>query len=192
MDKPPGGRIKGTAFKGILRSLTQLRGAQDAQRCMDACPDHLRHALSYGQLVSGGWYPSAWYAQLHQAIAATLGTGEEFAGELSARATHEDLHTIYRLASALFSPQTLLRQSMRLMRMYFDGGHVEVTALAAGTAQVRFSGFEAYNRLCWADITAGLLECLRCAGAVAPVARVVRGGGDGQPDLDLSLAWNEK
>lgn len=189
---PTPGRLKGTAFKGLLKALEALHGKDTAQRCVDATPEGLRNALKYGELVSGGWYPVSWYTDLHAAISTTLGTGSEKAAELSRHATKSDLENVYRVASVLLSPDVLFKQSMKMLRLYFDGGKIETLDAMPGRVLVRFTGFDGYSTLCWADLLGGALACLECARAVSPAYQVVKGAGHGDSSAEALFTWQSR
>lgn len=182
---------KGIGFKGLLKSLEELKGADARQRCVAACPKELREAIEYGHLVSGGWYPLSWIADLHAAIAKTLGTGPDFARELSRHATSHDLKTIYNMASVFFSTETLMKQSVRMMRLYFDGATSELLEMDKGRARVRFTGFGGYDHRCWQDLIGGTWAGLECAKAKDIQVVIHDGGKDGDDFMDASFTWKD-
>ncbi|MEW5855448.1 MAG: hypothetical protein AB2A00_42135 [Myxococcota bacterium] len=184
-----GARLKGVAFKSLLRSLEVLRGKDVVERCIQACPTELRDALVHGKVVSAGWYSLVWYRELHVAISRTLSTGPDFARELSCHATRHDLQTIYKLASMLFSPETLVKHSMRLLRLYYEGGEVQILSSGPGLVRFKLWGFEGYNQLCWEDLLGGTLASLECSGAQdIGITRNV-GGGDTDGLIDVTFTW---
>lgn len=185
-------QVKGVNLTSLLRSLKTLRGAEATQRCVAACPPDLRNAVLYGRVVSSGWYPVAWMRQLHGAVASTLGTGMAFAMELSIFGAKEDLKNVYAMGSIFFSPQTLLKQSVRLMRFFFRVGTAEVIRAEKGSAKIRFHGFVGFDRLCWADLRGGAVAALECVGVDNIVHTINSGGSDGDGEMVISATWTER
>lgn len=188
MDGTPA-RVKGATFNTLLRSLAQLYGANNATRCIEACPPPLREALTAG-MAPASWYPVAWHRELQQAIAHTLHTGAEQATEISANATMQDLTTLHRLAALFFSPQTLVKQSTRLLRFYFDGARVEIVDSGPGFAHIRVEGLNGFDHLCWAAFLGGSTAALECAGAAEPAYRILRGGNE-DGEVEVRFSWRE-
>jgi len=153
-----------------------MKGPEAMERVIAATTGDLNHGLRYGSLVSGGWYPVAWYRELHEALARALGSNDELAKELGVRVCVEDFTGIYKVVASMLSPETIFGQARRLMSFYFQGGTVENLKLSKGEAVLLWQGWEGFNATLWADVLGGSLGVLVVAGAENPTFNIVMGG----------------
>ena len=179
---------KGANFTGILRALEKRLGSEAHARVMAQLPADVAGALNHGQILTVGWYPVTWYAELHAAIDRALGRGTTLARALGHDATLLDFSTVHRLLAAMLSAETVFGQTHRIMSLYWKGGTVERLALSRGHARVRFENWFGFSALVWEDIigsTAGILTfCgarnIRCRPNVAL---------DDAHTLELDVRW---
>jgi hypothetical protein len=177
---------KGSNFIGLLRALEDLRGTENARRCVAAVSPHVE-GLAYGQVVAVGWYPIAWYVALHAAIAETLGTGPELARQLGRAATLRDFTTIHRLVISLLSAETVAGHAPRLMALYFRGGTAQRVRVETGSARVRFDGWKGFSPLVWEDIMGGMEAVLTVVKARNPKARAL--GPLDAESVEIEVRW---
>jgi hypothetical protein len=192
MSKAPEGEalMKGTSLLGILQAIERAYGEPGLKATLDAGPAELRDAYCYGQLVSVGWYPIAWYRELHGAAQQALGEGRTLAWRLSHDAVSRDFRGIFKVAIRLLSPEMVLRQGARLLMLYCKGGRLEIVETRPGYGRVRLVGWAGYDANVWTDLQGGMVAVLEARGAKNVSARVLAGGGN-HDHLDVELRWGE-
>jgi hypothetical protein len=187
-DAPPAAQAKGSNFLGLFRALEHEHGTAAVARVKDALGGALASELGHGHVLAMGWYPAAWYAELHDAVARTLGSGPELARALGRRATLADFNTMHRLLASMLSVETVFGQTHRLMGLYWKGGTIEVAESIAGQARVRFSGWSGFSRLVWEDLMGSSEAVLQFCGAQNIRCRATGRFEDLQA-LDLDVRW---
>lgn len=182
-----GVRVKGQALVAFERTLLELKG----ERAMDALaphlPDDLRQALRNREILPMGWYPIEWFATLHAAGQIVHGAG--ISREIGRVATRHDVTTLYRFILRFLSPDTLVSQMSRILRMVVDSGEVVVDQKGNGAALVRFTGCHGSTRGTWDDMLGSIEVLLELCGGREVSARVVAGGGDGDGAMSCQLSW---
>jgi hypothetical protein len=150
---------KGSNFVGVMNAFETQFGEDASRRVLKLLPDELASAFSDHKVLVTGWYPVAWYAQLHSAIDATLDGGLKLARKLGHDATAADFNGMHRLIGALLTVQSVFAQSHRLMGLYWKGGTIERLAFSESSVQLKFDNWPGFTELMWEDIM-GSLEAL--------------------------------
>ena len=109
--------------------------------------------------------------------------------ELSREATRDDFRGIYRLLTFVLSPEFLMRRSPGIFGRYYDTGTLVVPEARAGRCRAIYSGCEGFDRVLWEDVIAGSSAILEVCGAKEIRATRVRGGGDGDTELEVLAEW---
>jgi hypothetical protein len=181
-------KLKGVNFRGTLGALERLRGKDTVAAVLARVPGEPGVALRDGAVLTGGWYPAAWYHALLVAIVEETGGGEPIVAQLARDAVMNDLETIFRILSLFVSPTFALQNAIKVLRRYVDGGTVEVLAARDGEARYRFTDFHGYTRLMWTDFVAST-EAVALSMRLKDVkTRTPGSGGDG-PSLELVMTW---
>lgn len=103
-------------------------------------------------------------------------------------ATLDRLHgraAVERTRELLLSPETLLKQSPRVWRTYWDGGELIIDETKPGRAVAHCARCFGFNRNLWLNAIGGVQSSLELAGALDVELCVVSGGDDG----DSAMAW---
>jgi len=183
---------KGSNFIGLLRALDALKGLEARDRVFAAMPESAASPIRLGQVVMMGWYPVAWYSELHAAVHACFHEGPTLARKLSHHATTADISSIHRFIASMLSVQTVFGQTHRLMALYWKGGTIERLEITDGKARLRFHGWPGFSALIWEDLMGGIEAVLDSCGArngrVRPAN--VRMLTDTIETLEMDVRWS--
>lgn len=167
-------RVKGQSVRGYLQTLETHVGADFVSRALVACPAELRHAVQYGTILPGGWYPIEWSAALSEYVLGQL--GEVRTREIAHRQTHDDLKGLYRFVLSMATPRLLLQQTHRVLRTFYDGGAIRNEDLATTKIRSHFTEFDGFTRGLWVDTEGSVAALLEATGARDVVLRKQSGG----------------
>ncbi|MEO5729193.1 MAG: hypothetical protein ABI134_10205 [Byssovorax sp.] len=187
--RPPELRTKGVSLLSFVTTLRALHGSDAAERTLDGLPDDVCKALREGLVVASSWYPLAWHRAMHASAQRACKASPELARSIGFHGTQADFRGVYRFVASLIAPDRLLRISPRVWSNYFDGGKVAVDEHYSGKVQTSFSECHGFNRSLWENTIGGSLAVLDIAGATNVRTRILRGGGDGDDQLELELTW---
>ena len=113
-----------------------------------------------------------------------------FAREVGKVSAARDVKGIYRIVFRALSTETLVKQSPRLFRLFYEGGQVDVQEVRSGFARVRYSECRGFDRNLWLDLLGGGEGVLTAAGAHELRVRIEAGGGDGHDHLQATVTWS--
>ena len=183
-------RSKGANFRSFVSAFRRLRGEEALARALELLPRELGEGLRLGALVTGAWYPIAWYDALHSAAQKACGEGPELSRILSREGIQEDFRGgVYRLVTLSLSPQSIFKWAQRAVGLYYDQGRCVIEESVPGRAMGRFEGFQGFTRNLWEDMVGGSLGVLELAGAKNLTPRVLAGGTDGDAHMGLVVRW---
>jgi hypothetical protein len=183
-------RTKGIAFRAFLTTLERLRGSDSVEATLAALPPEISGPLRLGEVVASGWYPVAWYRELHAAMNRACGeTGFDLSRRIGIESTIADFRGIYRLLLRVVSSETLVSQAPKLFKMFFDGGEVAMIETAKGFGVIEFSGWHGFDRAIWSDVAGAVEGVLVARRAFDVRSRVLRGGGS-EALLRLECRWS--
>jgi hypothetical protein len=190
MSPPPSPRsvVRGTAILGLLQAIARMYGEAGLTVTLEAASNEVRDAYRFGQLVSVGWYPMAWYRNIHEAAQRGLGADPSLPWRLSHEAVTRDFRGIFQVLIRLLSPEMMFRQGSRLMLLYFKGGQVDVIETRPGYGHLRLSGWTDFDRNLWIDLQGGIVAALEARGAKNVSSRVL--GGGGEDGIELEVRWS--
>lgn len=181
--------VKGTAILGLLQAVARAHGQAGLDATLEAAPAEVRDAYRFGQIVAIGWYPMAWYRELHGAAQRGLRADKMLPWRLSHEAVTRDFRGVFQVIVRLLSPESVLRHGARLLLLYCKGGRLEVVEAWPGYGRLRFSGWSDFDHNLWADMQGGIVATLEVRGAKNVTTRVLAGGDD--EGLDLEVRWGE-
>lgn len=189
MAEPKSGpQVKGVAIRGFIAAVERLFGEATVDKMVPLLPDEIAAALKQRRFLVAGWYPLATYRAQLGAVMRVTGRGPEVVRELSREATLDDFRGIYRLFTAVLSPQFLMRRAPGLFNRYYDTGKLAVVA-RPHYAEAKFTGCVGFDRVFWEDAVGGAIGILESCGARDVQVRWMRGGGDGDQELDIIAEW---
>jgi hypothetical protein len=173
--------IKGQSFLSVLAAIEDVRGVEVRERVFREVSGGLREALHTSSLLSSGWYPVAWYREIHATLQRVTSEGDAISTEVGRIGLKRDVNTLYRAVFRLLSPTTLLNQSDRIVKMFVRGPAVSYVTLESrsGWVRSRWDGFAGFDRAIWRDFVGTGVGALEVCGAKDVQSRCVEGGGDG-------------
>lgn len=183
-------KAKGINFRTMLKMLERQRGPNSVAATLALLPADVRDALETGALVTGGWYPVAWYRELHIAMQKACNAGPELGRKLGRDSLIEDFNSVFKLVFKLLSPETLFAQAPRLVAMYWQGGTAEHLQVVPGRGSVRLRGWEGFDHNIWQDIIGGCEGLLLVRGAKTVASHIISGGGDNDSHLEAEFRWS--
>ena len=149
-------RAKGVSFRGAMQQLERRGGRELLDRVLARVGGEAGEALRHGAVVSGGWYPAAWYAALLEAVEAEHPSDPDAIRSLTREAVTEDFRTIFRLLSWVVSPEAALRNAVKIMARYWEGGRVEVLEARDGHVHFLFADYHGFTPQIWSDVVGGI------------------------------------
>jgi hypothetical protein len=182
-------RVKGQNFHSVLWALAELRGQAFRDEVLSSVTSEAGEALRYGTLLSSNLYPVGWYRELFRAAVALASETPNFAREVGKISAARDVKGVYRIVFRALSTETLVKQSPRLFKLFYEGGQVDVQEVRSGFARVRYSECRGFDRNVWLDLVGGSEGVLTAAGARDLRVRIEAGGGDGHDHLQATVTW---
>jgi hypothetical protein len=183
-------QIKGTAIRGVLRSVERLCPPGTIGKMVALLPQPIAPAVEHRSFISAGWYPLAHCRAIFGAAMQATGRDIELVRELSREAIKDDFRGIYRLLTFVLSPEYLMRRSPGIFSRYYDTGSLTVPVARHGYCEAQYRGCVGFDRVLWADIIAGSASVIEVCGAKTLHFDIVRGGDDGDEELDLIGEWH--
>ena len=182
--------MKGQNFHSVLWALAELRGQAFREAVLADVVGEAGEALRYGTLLSSNLYPVGWYRDLFHAALAKVPESPNFARDVGKVSAARDVKGVYRIVFRALSTETLVKQSGRLFKLFYEGGQVDVQDARSGFARVRYSDCRGFDRNLWLDLLGGSEGVLTAAGARDLRFRIEAGGGDGQDHLQATVTWS--
>ena len=179
--------VKGQALVAFERTLLELKGDGAMAPLVPELPKELVQAIGSREILPMGWYPIEWFSALH--TAGQRAYGATISREIGRAATRHDVTTLYRFILRFMSPDTLVSQMSRILRMVVDSGEVVVEKKESGSALVKFSGCHGSNRGTWDDMLGSIEVLIELCGGRDVTGRIVAGGGDGDGAMSCQLTW---
>lgn len=181
--------VKGVAFRSVLAALEALRGSEAVQKALDAMPGDVGNRLRGGTIVASGWYPISWYRAMFQGITRGLGEGRDLVRAIGTQCSDQDLRGVYRYILRVLSPQTVFSVSPRLFNNYYDTGAIEIIEGRKGHARARWHGCAGFDQNMWDEVYGSVRRILELSGATHVRMHILRGGSDGDDELELQAYW---
>jgi len=180
---------KGICFRSFLKALGRLRGERPVAATVDLLQGELRTHIKNGLILSGNWYPLAWYSALHRAAQEATGEGVELARLIGKEATRDDLTGIYRIFLLVASPEFVISKAPLLFGTYYNTGAMQVSHIGKGRARAYWLGCRGFDRNIWSDVLGGSQAALEAAGAKDVLFTVISGGADGDESMEIEARW---
>jgi hypothetical protein len=182
-------QVKGIAIRGILTAVESVCPPGTRKKMLARLPDQIVPAVEHESFLAAGWYPLAHLRAIFGAAMEVTGRDVDLVHELSRFATKDDFRGIYRLLTFVLSPEFLMRRSPGIFGRYYDTGSLLVPEARSGRCRAVYSGCAGFDRILWEDVIAGSSAVLEVCGAKDVQLTRVRGGGDGDTELDIIAEW---
>lgn len=192
MDKSADVQFKGLVFKSFLAALEALKGADAVKRTKENLSAELRGRIDGGEIVVGGFYPAAWYAELHAAAQTALGQGDELARAMGRETTRRDIQGVLKWIVRIVSPSMLLSNADRIWASYAKGGKVHISKDGDRAFVVRYEECGGLTTALWEELMGGTEVVLEIAGVTSPIVERTAGGRTGDRRMALRVRWSPK
>jgi len=185
-----GPQVKGAPLRGVVGAIRRICPPGTVDKMLPALPPEVASSVAHDRFLVAGWYPLAHYRAIFGAAMSTSGRGLELVRALSRDAMAYDLRGIYRLLTFVLSPEFIMRRSPSLFSRYYDTGTLTIPAARSGYCEAHYRGCAGFDSVLWENVLGGSIAVLEACGAKNVRARVARGGGDGDEELDLVCEWS--
>jgi hypothetical protein len=183
-----GARVKGVAFRSVIASLEELRGAAAVESMYARLPEAARGTVRYS-IVNTGWYGIELYRALLEAIEAEGADQPNFLRRIGGLSIRRDITGVYRVLFKILSPETILALSGKLFGHYYDTGSVEIAEGRSGYARAEYVGCRGFDRRMWLEILGSAEELLTFGGAKNLEIDITRGGAAGSNFCTFVATW---
>lgn len=185
----PEPRIRGIAFRSMLASLRRLKGESVFSKVVDSLPEELARTARHDRFIVGSWYPLSDYADFLHTAERVAAAGPELARTLGHASVMQDFRGIYRVLTAVLSPQFLLKRASAFFNRYYDTGTLHIPEAGAGYMLAHYRGCRGFDRTLWMDVIGGSAGLLEACGAEQVVVDIVAGGGNGDEHCSVRGKW---
>lgn len=180
-------KVKGLAFRSVLKSLEALRGQVAVAAALGAMDPEVADAYRRNTILATGWYPIAWYREAFRAIVAT--TSPELPRAIGAEAIRADLDGVHKLMLRMLSPETAFSLSSKLFGKYYDTGSLRIAEGRNGFTRAEAGGCTGRDRNMWLELLGSSERVLELAGARHVRMRITSGGSDQDDHCTLEAHW---
>ena len=118
---------KGHSLRQALATVWELAGPARSEQFNAALSPELRDQIQ-GRLLSAGWYPIDWLAEIYGAAIPIIREEPNLPHLVGRIAIGRDMKGIYKFLTKFVSPGFLAQQTPRILGTYFKGPQIE-TAL---------------------------------------------------------------
>lgn len=179
-------RIKGFAFRGLLKSVKDSGGS--IPTVLAAVPDADRASFDRA-IVASAWYPYAAFVGLVRAIDAVQGKGDLlFARELGRAAAVRDLGGTFRIMTTV-APKLLIGRAHVFWSKYCDVGRLTLDASRERFFHARLEGFAEIDHAHCILIEGWLMGLGQALGGVGMTSREVRCVHRGDAACEFEGSW---
>ena len=182
-------RAKGVNFRGVMKQLERRGGRALLERVLARVEGEAGEALRTGAVVTGGWYPARWYDALLAAVEEEYPTERTAIRALTREAVTDDFKTLFRILQLVVSPNAALKNGVKVMARYWEGGRVELIEGHEGYRQFRFDDYVGFTPRIWEDVIGGIEAVVDLMGVVrAPIE--TRGATSDHRRLDVIIRYH--
>jgi hypothetical protein len=186
----PEPRVKGVAFRTVLRLVEKSRGPEVIARALAAMPTDVAHGVRYGEIIAAGWYPVTWYRAMWSALLASAQEEAPFVRALGRDAVDVDFGSIYRALLRVLTPKTAVSIGMRHFGQIYDTGRVRVVEPTAASVRLDFTGCTGFDHTMWVEILGSCERLTELAGGLGVQAMILAGGANGEDHCLARVQWH--
>ncbi len=178
-------RVKGQGFRGILQAVDLMFGSST----LADVRTRLEPETKLDGLVASGWYPLAWYRDLHRAAALALPAESDLAYALGREAMRQDLNGVYRFVLRLLGPDRTFRHAEKVLSTYWENARFTLLEEAPGRIVAKYSGMHGLDDACWRDLVGGTTVIAETTMGKGARLTVLQGGRRGHDSMTAELLW---
>jgi hypothetical protein len=149
-----------------------------------------RRALRYGTVISGGWYPVEWYADLLQGVVRATNGNVEIIRNIATLSVEHDIKGVYRFFVEHLNPATIVGVYAKLFSRYYTTGKLLVEREGSHQFTLRIQDSVGFTALMWQEIYASGRHLLTLSGATNIRHRITEGGRDGDAHMVVEARWD--
>ena len=128
----------------------------------------LSHRIREQKILVGGWYPVAWYRDLHAGLQQVTGSGADLSFQIGYENTRADFtgKGIYRFVAKSLGPGNVLTIGARIFNFYWRPAKMQIKRMGEHRNQARgkWSGCRGFDENVWLDLFGGVQAVLELAG----------------------------
>jgi|GEM_PF-6682009 hypothetical protein len=179
-------RVKGLAFRSVLKGLAALKGVVARERVLGALEERRSSALRF--VVASSRYPIEDYFALGSALQRDTGSDPDLPRVIGRRCGEQDLRFVHGVAFSALAAETALEISVRLFGNYQDTGNRSARHTGDGVTRVECTGCVGFSEPLWTELR-GSPECFAAQASKSPATSlVVSGGRDGEPNAVIDVS----
>jgi hypothetical protein len=183
-------RVKGRAFRSVLRAHASLCGSASLARALDLLPSNI--AERFGHVGATAWYPLAHYVALWDAIESVVGEGSDYPRAVGRRYVEQDLNLVQMPALAALSTTKAFDTSSRLFGAYCDAGRRQSTRLGDQLVRVAFEGCIGFSAPMWAELRGAAEGFAEQSSHSSTNSSIVLGGCAGDSYFTIEVSWRTR
>jgi hypothetical protein len=180
-------RVKGLAFRSVLRAHASLCGSASLARALELLPSEL--AEGFGCITATAWYPLAHYVALWDAIESVVGEGSDYPRTVGRRCVEQDSNPAQKPAFAALSTTKMFDVSSRLFGTYCDTGRCRSTRLGDQLVRVAFEGCIGFSGPMWAELRGAAEGFAEQSSHGSTNSAIVLGGRAGDSYFTIEVSW---
>ena len=184
-------KVKGLGFRTVLHCVDEILGEGSSKRVCQELSEDFRHAIEYGEIVAGGWYPINWYRELFQVIRRLSGRGVDISFEVGQRSVNRDFGGIYKHLLKLLTGDTLFKGLEITFKNFYDVGRVKFESTGKGEGRAYWEGCTGFDENMWEEILGSAEQLLKLAGYGFVEIRKISGGRNGCDSMTISGKWRK-
>lgn len=185
-------RCKGVCFHSYRDLTIRHHGTAGYDRVLSSLSTDLRNQLSYGGVVKGGWYPLAWYTELHRRCREQLSLGPSWPRQIGRESTLEDLGSGFlQLLLKIISPESLIRHAGSVFNRYYERGTLRVESSQPGRAICYFQDCVGFDENLWQDVLGGLEGAMLACHVRNLRIHIAEGGRANSESAIYEVFWSK-
>jgi len=178
-------RVKGQGFRGIVQAIELMFGTGT----LADVRTRLEPETRLESIVASGWYPLAWYRDLHRAAALALPAESDLAYALGREAMRQDLNGVYRFVLRLLGPDRTFRHAEKVLSTYWENARFTVLEESPGRLVGKYSEMRGLDDACWRDLVGGTSVIAETTMGKDARLTILQGGRRGHETMTAELIW---
>ncbi len=159
---------KGINITSFFTTVERLFPEVDLGGLVEQMSPAVRAEFNPRKVLVGGWYPVAWYRELHGALQATVGSGPELSFRMGYENTRADFtgNGVYRFVARSLGPSTVLTLGARIFNFYWRPAKMKIVPIGQGKnhGRGRWTGCLGFDRNVWLDLFGSVYAVLELSG----------------------------
>jgi len=183
----PMSRVKGLAFRSVLRAHTLLRGEQ----ALDGLYSHLEPSIAHTMRapLAATWYPLSLYVALWDAIQRTTGGDQDYPRLVGRLCAEHDLKLVHKVLFATLNSNVALKVTARMFGSYYDTGTCSANRIDDRSFRFLFEGCVGFSEPMWMELHGSLEVFVDLSTNAKSQSQLVQGGQIGASSRIVDIRW---